>query len=147
MLRQLAVPAALVGADILVRMTATPVDLNLPQGEHVLWSGAPDPAKVFTRNDVFLVPFSLLWGGFAVYWTVGVSVSRAPVFFVIFGLAFAVFGLYFVVGRFFVKAAMKRETAYVLTNRVRSCGAAAPRRRRRCPHSRRRPTPHGTVDT
>jgi hypothetical protein len=98
-------------------MTDALTDLRLPAGEHVLWSGRPDPGKVFTRNDLFVVPFSLLWVGFAIFWTVNVRASNAPGFFVIWGLAFVAVGLYFVVGRFFAKAVLKRTTVYVLTNR------------------------------
>ncbi len=31
--------------------------------EQVLWTGRPDPAKRFTRSDLWLVPFSLMWTG------------------------------------------------------------------------------------
>lgn len=85
--------------------------------EHLLWAGRPDPAKHFTGSDVFLIPFSLLWGGFAVFWMGAALVAGAPVPFALFGLPFVIMGLYFIAGRFFVKARRKRQTAYGLTER------------------------------
>jgi len=35
--------------------------------ETVLWTGRPDPAKHLGAIDIFLVPFSLLWGGFTIF--------------------------------------------------------------------------------
>ena len=70
-------------------MTDALADLQLPAGEHVLWSGRPDPGKLFTRNDYFLVPFSLLWGGFAFFFFGTAISSGVPVMAGVFGLAFA----------------------------------------------------------
>jgi len=85
--------------------------------EHLLWIGRPDPAKRFTGSDIFLVPFSLLWGGFMIFWMGAVLVKGAPAPFALFGLPFVVFGLYLIFGRFMVKARRKRQTAYGLTER------------------------------
>jgi len=95
-------------------------------GEHLLWTGQPDPRVIFERVDIFLVPFSLLWGGFALVWEAGVlgsgvfgegHRSAAPWFFVLWGIPFVVIGLYFIAGRFFYKAWRKRRTYYALTTK------------------------------
>jgi hypothetical protein len=95
-------------------------------GEHLLWTGQPDPRVIFERVDIFLVPFSLLWGGFALVWEAGVlgsgvfgegHRSAAPWFFALWGIPFVVIGLYFIAGRFFYKAWRKRRTYYALTNK------------------------------
>ena len=95
-------------------------------GERLLWTGQPDPRVIFERVDIFLVPFSLLWGGFALVWEAGVlglgvfgegHRSAVPWFFVLWGIPFVLVGLYFIAGRFFYKAWRKRRTYYALTNK------------------------------
>lgn len=88
----------------------------LLEGESLLWWGRPDPTKHLGLSDIFLVPFSLLWGGFAFFWEIGVLTSGAPAFFGVFGLAFVAMGVYMIFGRFIVKARRKRRTAYGLTD-------------------------------
>lgn len=95
-----------------VRRQLTPY---LLPDEHLLWTGRPDPAKHFGASDVLLVPFSLLWGGFAIFWMVTALVGGAPVPFALFGLPFVAVGLYFIFGRFIYKANRKRQTVYGLT--------------------------------
>ncbi len=98
---------------------------ELLAGERLLWTGQPDPRVIFERVDIFLVPFSLLWGGFALVWEAGVlglgvfgegHGSAVPWFFVLWGIPFVLVGLYFIAGRFFYKAWRKRRTYYALTN-------------------------------
>ena len=99
---------------------------ELLAGERLLWTGQPDPRVIFERVDIFLVPFSLLWGGFALVWEAGVlglgvfgegHRSAVPWFFVLWGIPFVLVGLYFIAGRFFYKAWRKRRTYYALTNK------------------------------
>ena len=92
---------------------------RLLPGERVAWSGRPGQGVVFTGADILLVPFSLLWCGFAVFWTVMVARvgHGAAHFMVLWGLLFVCVGLYFVVGRFLLDAWVRRGTAYALTDR------------------------------
>lgn len=101
----------------------TAIQPELVSGETVLWTGKPNTAVVFHKEDAFLVPFSLLWGGFAIFWEasvlglVGAQNSSAPSFFVLWGIPFVVIGQYLIWGRFFVSGWKKRRTYYALTNR------------------------------
>ncbi|MEI3866143.1 hypothetical protein V6S02_03475 [Microbacterium sp. CCNWLW134] len=88
------------------------------KGEVVRWRGQPDAQVHFTRADGFFVPFSVVWLAVSILWTVAVaSSSTAPRLMWLFGLLFVAFGVYGVIGRFFVKAARKRRTRYLLTDR------------------------------
>jgi Domain of unknown function (DUF1707) len=97
--------------------TESALEPHLVRDEHVLWSGRPDPGKRITRSDVFTVPFSLMWGGFAIFWEATVIVSGAPIFCVLWGIPFVSIGLYMIAGRFFVKSSLRRRTLYAVTDR------------------------------
>jgi hypothetical protein len=92
------------------------VDISLLPGERVLWEGRPSRHRLFRSTDVLLVPLSLMWCAFAVFWESGVLVSGAPIFFVAWGVPFVLFGLYIVAGRFVVRAVSSRRTRYVITD-------------------------------
>jgi hypothetical protein len=98
---------------------------ELLPGEQLLWTGQPDPSIIFTPFDFLLVPFSLIWGGFAIFWEItvlGLIPSMKPnppppVAFILFGIPFVFIGFYFIVGRFFYKNWKKKKTWYAVTDR------------------------------
>jgi hypothetical protein len=83
-------------------------------GEQLLWCGRPDPRLWFTGADLYVIPFSLVWCGFAIFWTVGASRTGGPLF-GLFGVIFVAMGLYLVAGRFFYKHYRKKQTVYGIT--------------------------------
>lgn len=88
----------------------------LRRDESLLWVGQPDPRVRFTRADAFLVPFSVLWGGFAIVWeAIAITSVRQPLF-IIWGIPFVLVGLYFIFGRFIFKKRRKLATIYAVTN-------------------------------
>jgi hypothetical protein len=104
-------------------MSADPsqvIGQELEAGESLLWSGQPRKGIVFRGSDVFMIPFSLIWGGFAI--TVLVSMfSRAGASglgFIGFLVAipFLLVALYIVFGRFIVDAIQRDHTCYGVTN-------------------------------
>lgn len=88
----------------------------LAPGETVRWSGRPQQGFVLRATDALLIPFSLLWCGFALFWEAGVWSTGAPPFFLLWGGAFVCVGLYLVFGRFFADAYVRSKTLYALTD-------------------------------
>ena len=91
-------------------------DLRLSGSERLLWSGAPRPGVAFRPADAFLIPFSLMWGGFAFFWEAMVLKSDGPVFMKLWGIPFVLVGLYLIVGRFFHDAWKRARTTYAVTS-------------------------------
>ena len=89
--------------------------LHLSPGERVLWMGQPIGGLRFTASDLLLVPFSLLCGGFAIFWELSVMRFNAPLLFRLWGIPFVLIGLYLIVGRFFHDAWRRSRALYALT--------------------------------
>lgn len=99
---------------------------RLLPGENIVWSGRPGQGLVFMARDTFLIPFSLVWCGFAIFWTVGATSAGAPTFFTFWGLMFVCVGLYFVVGRFLLDAWVRRDMRYAVTDQRILISRSAP---------------------
>ncbi|MEZ5341776.1 MAG: hypothetical protein R2706_10075 [Acidimicrobiales bacterium] len=93
-------------------------DLNqqLQAGERMLWSGHPRRGLLLRPSDAYLIPFSLMWFGFTMFWEPAVVTGDAPLILMVWGIPFLIMGIYFTIGRFFVDARVRARTAYGLTN-------------------------------
>jgi hypothetical protein len=95
---------------------------HLLEDERIVWSGRPDTGMHFTLLDLFIVPFSVLWGGFAIFWELSVLIPDAEkgnidIESVLFGIPFVLIGVYLIFGRFIYKRWRKRRTYYAITDR------------------------------
>jgi hypothetical protein len=89
---------------------------NLRPGETVLWSGKPKSGLVFRGLDIFLIPFSFLWCGFALFWEFMALYSEdVPFFFALFGIPFVLIGLNMAFFRFITDANRRKNTIYGIT--------------------------------
>ena len=101
-----------------------PFQPYLLTGERLLWSGQPQQGLLLSSKDMFLIPFSLMWGGFAIFWnamvwllpTDGDSGDGAGLFFKLWGLPFLAAGLYLIAGRFIHDAHIRKKLFYAVTN-------------------------------
>jgi hypothetical protein len=98
---------------------------ELLSGETLIWAGRPNFSVIFHSDDWIMIPFSLMWGGFSIFWEVGAlglwgAGSRGTPtfdFMALWGIPFIVIGQYMIWGRFLYDAWLKRGTYYGLTNR------------------------------
>ncbi len=72
---------------------------------------------MFTAHDLFLVPFSLFWGGFAMSFGTMALWTKAEMPFPLIGVPFVLVGLFIIFGRFLVDAWLRGKTAYALTEK------------------------------
>ena len=63
---------------------------ELDANEQLLWAGMPGQGLRLRAADALMIPFSVMWCGFALFWEFGVVSSGAPLFFRLWGIPFVV---------------------------------------------------------
>jgi len=98
-----------------------PFQSYLLPGERIRWTGQPKQGLALSGKDALLIPFSLLWGGFAIFWNVDVwtipdTGQGIDWLFRLWGLPFLIVGLYLIFGRFLHDAVLRRRMHYAVTD-------------------------------
>jgi hypothetical protein len=90
----------------------------LLDGETIVWWDQPAQGLLFTRNDRVLVPFSLFFLGFWVFWeAMTTTAPNVPTFLSLWGVPFLLAGLYLFIGRCVVDAWARRGITYAVTDK------------------------------
>lgn len=96
---------------------------ELRSGESLVWCGQPSTSVIFHAFDWFSIPFSIMWGGFALFWECSVTncfhsvaITGSSGFFALWGIPFVLAGQYLIWGRFIYDWWLKRRTFYAITN-------------------------------
>lgn len=92
------------------------IESYLASDERLIWQGEPQKGVILKPSDAYMIPFSLMWCGFAIFWEWSVVKDGAPFFFRLWGVPFVAVGLYFVFGRFVYDAFLREKTQYAVTN-------------------------------
>jgi hypothetical protein len=98
-------------------VAASVIQSQVQPGETLLWAGRPGQGLRFQSSDLFLIPFSLIWGGFAVFWESQAIRMNTPLIFKLWGIPFVLIGLYFIAGRFLWDRWVRSKQIYALTDR------------------------------
>ena len=99
------------------------INKYVSKDEKLIWRGRPKQGIVLRKSDIFMIPFSIMWGGFALFWETTALIeffkedSNMPIIFPLFGIPFVLMGIYFMVGRFWADAKRREKTYYGLTDK------------------------------
>lgn len=103
---------------------------RLLDGERIAWEGQPYFGLILRPIELFLIPFSLLWGGFALFWNASVWTTNADLSFKLFGIPFFVAGIYITVGRFLLDMRIRKKWSTSLRTSAYSLRSGAGRKQR-----------------
>ena len=91
-------------------------DIHIGVGDRVLWRGKPEKGITLRPDELITIPFGIFFALFACFW-ISMAMSAGGIF-ALFGVPFVAVGLYLAGGRFIVNEIMKKNTAYVITDKA-----------------------------
>lgn len=89
----------------------------MDRDEYVLWKGRPGKGNIMSSKDRAMLPFSLVWLAFSLFFESMIITAQAPLPFIMFGMVFVLIGLYLLYVVFFQRAFARKKTLYVVTNK------------------------------
>lgn len=91
------------------------LDSYLDRDERLIWAGKPNPGIQIGPQDLFMIPFSIVWCGFSIFWVF--MAFQSSMLFAFFGIPFIFVGIYLVFGRFYIAKRKKESTVYGITEK------------------------------
>jgi hypothetical protein len=92
------------------------LDAQLAPGEVIVWTGKPLRHIVFHKTDWLIIPFSLAFAAFTLFWEWHAFRTWGDWFLKLGGIPLILMGQYLVWGRFVYSAWRKRRTVCAVTN-------------------------------
>ncbi len=89
----------------------------LTEGEQILWKGKPEKGHILHKQDIIMIPFSIFWLGFALFWEISAIRTSGSLLFAVWGIPFVAVGVYLFVGRLLISLYLRNKTFYVVTNK------------------------------
>lgn len=90
----------------------------LDSDEKILWQGNPSTKLfLFSQYDIFLVPFSLVWGVGAILSSLSGFDKPGGLITIPFSLLFFVVAIYVLIGRFYQSQWARKKTVYCVSNK------------------------------
>ena len=91
-------------------------DMYIGIDERVLWKGKPEKGITCAPHELANIPFGIFFTLFSVFWISMVASTSG--LFALLGTPFLLTGIYMSGGRCLVKEILKKNTAYVITNKA-----------------------------
>lgn len=88
--------------------------------EKIIWSGIPNTLKLFMRSDIILIPFTLLIGGFMIYYSYSsmiLMLRGQSLTFALTGITFLLIGFYLIFGRIWYRHKRLSKNIYFITDK------------------------------
>jgi len=97
---------------------------HLSSDEKIIWAGKPEANMIFSQEDIFMIPLSLIVGfpvfllGTSIITTLPDDISPIRKYFIIIFTVLAMLvGFYIIIGRFIYKVLKRKRTFYVVTDK------------------------------
>lgn len=92
------------------------------KNETILWQGAPSKPRLFNKSDIFMIPFTIVFGGmFIIYAFISalLMITGESIMFSFVGITFVILGLYILIFRlFYRRKRISRQVYFVTDKRV-----------------------------
>ena len=87
---------------------------DLDSDEQIQWAGRPRQGVFLKPSDALIIPFSIMWASFSIFWEYSVfqqyQTGKPVLFMAFWGVPFVLVGIYILILRFFFDAYLRSKT-------------------------------------